>query len=88
LVATTEKAKRSIDELIGFVIQHPVRIEALAIFNEGPASPNEISSAEHQRRGVGEAVREGEAQNLRPRLSGNHRGRTRLHTGAQVRLAA
>lgn len=34
---------RSIDELVAFVIQHPIRIDALSVLNERVASPSEIA---------------------------------------------
>lgn len=34
---------RSVDELITFVVKHPIRVDALAILNERTASANEIA---------------------------------------------
>jgi hypothetical protein len=34
---------KSIDELVAFVIQHPIRVDALSILNERVASPSEIA---------------------------------------------
>lgn len=34
---------KSVDELITFVVKHPIRVDALAILNERVASPNEIA---------------------------------------------
>jgi DNA-binding transcriptional ArsR family regulator len=38
----TETGK-SIDELIAFVVRHPIRVDALAVLNERVASPSEIA---------------------------------------------
>jgi predicted transcriptional regulator len=44
-LATTAKGqKRSIDEAVAYAVGHRIRIDALAILNEGTASPNEIAT--------------------------------------------
>lgn len=43
-MATTAKGQgRSIEEAVAYAVGHPIRIDALAILNEGTASPNEIA---------------------------------------------
>ena len=43
-MATTAKGqRRSIDEAVAYAVGHRIRIDALAILNEGTASPNEIA---------------------------------------------
>lgn len=34
---------RSVDELVAYVVQHPIRVDALAILNERVASPSQIA---------------------------------------------
>ncbi len=50
-MATTAKGqRRSIDEAVAYAVGHRIRIDALAILNEGTASPNEIAKT------IGEGV--------------------------------
>jgi DNA-binding transcriptional ArsR family regulator len=42
LAAPLSKPK-SVDELVAYVVQHPIRVDALAILNERVASPSEIA---------------------------------------------
>lgn len=50
-MATTARGqRRSIDEAVAYAVGHRIRIDALAIFNEGTASPNQIAKA------IGEGV--------------------------------
>jgi hypothetical protein len=39
----TSKKERSVDQQVAHAINHPVRIDALAVFNERTASPSEIA---------------------------------------------
>jgi hypothetical protein len=43
-LAAVQEQTRSIDELVAHVVKHPIRIDALAVFNERVASPNEIAN--------------------------------------------
>lgn len=42
-LATTTKTK-SIDELVAYVVKHPIRVDVLAILNETVASPKELAA--------------------------------------------
>jgi len=42
-LATTTKGQRSIEEAVAYAVGHRIRIAALAILNEGTASPNQIA---------------------------------------------
>jgi DNA-binding transcriptional ArsR family regulator len=41
--ATTSQRKRAIDDAVAYAVGHRIRIDALAILNEGKASPSEIA---------------------------------------------
>jgi predicted transcriptional regulator len=43
LATTARGQRRSIEDAVGYAVGHRIRIDALAIFNEGTASPNEIA---------------------------------------------
>ena len=43
MATTTAKGQRSIEEAVAYAVGHRIRIDALAILNEGKASPNEIA---------------------------------------------
>ncbi len=42
-MATTKKPTRTIEEAVSYALGHRIRVEVLAILNEGPASPSEIA---------------------------------------------
>ena len=50
MTTTTKGQRRSIEEAVAFAVGHRIRIDALAILNEGTASPNEIAKT------IGEGV--------------------------------
>jgi predicted transcriptional regulator len=43
LATTTKGQTRTIEDAVGYAVGHRIRIDALAILNEGKASPNEIA---------------------------------------------
>lgn len=43
MTTTVKEQRRSIEEAVAYAVGHRIRIDALAILNEGTASPNEIA---------------------------------------------
>lgn len=43
MATTVKEQRRSIEEAVAYAVGHRIRIDALAILNEGTASPNEIA---------------------------------------------
>lgn len=43
MATTTKGQTRTIEDAVGYAVGHRIRIDALAILNEGKASPNEIA---------------------------------------------
>lgn len=50
MTTTAKGQRRSIEEAVAFAVGHRIRVDALAILNEGTASPNEIAKT------IGEGV--------------------------------